>query len=345
MWIVAVINFFIKGVIRIILLTNVVECSIRQDLISFVDINKILAIVGPTGIGKTQVAIAIAKKIEGEIIGLDSRQIYKNMTIGTAQPTQKELREIPHHLIAIKNPNESLSAGEYRRMALEQITDILDKDRKPILCGGAGLYLEALINGLFEGSTANIDIRKKLNAEYDQNPINMLKKLTSIDPVYAEKIHVNNKKRLVRAMEIIELTGKPPSEHFLAQQSGHSSGFQYCIILLSMDMSQLEARIRKRTQTMLTNGWIEEAAALMKQYKPKDAHPLDSIGYRQIYQYLEGKYTLDELENEIVLRTRQYAKRQLTWFRNRSHPIEIDTTIFNNINAISDEIIGRWRSF
>ncbi|MCH7613404.1 MAG: tRNA (adenosine(37)-N6)-dimethylallyltransferase MiaA [Candidatus Marinimicrobia bacterium] len=320
----------------------------------------ILTIVGPTAVGKTSVAIAVAKKINGEIIGLDSRQIYKGMAVGTAQPSAEEMEAIPHHLVAIREPNEIISAGEYAVLVEEIMSEIRGRGKEPILCGGAGLYLEALTKGIFDDSTTDLKIRERLSKEYDKNPEGLLKKLQEIDPEYAEKVHINNKKRLVRALEIFEITGKSPTEHFNNQPRSATTGRQsqhdgqvipprragnqpFCVILLFMVKQDLEGRIRTRTKKMLEIGWIEETKALRKKYSVEEAHALDSIGYRQICQYLDGEYTLEELEEEMVVRTRQYAKRQLTWFRNRSNPIEIDINQFKNIGSLSDEIIHIWK--
>ncbi len=307
--------------------------------------NKILAIVGPTAVGKTSAAIAVAKKIHGEIIGLDSRQIYKGMTIGTAQPSAEEMETVSHHLVAIRNPNEIISAGEYASCVEEIMSEIRGRGKEPILCGGAGLYLEALTKGIFNDSTTDLKIRERLSLEYDLDPDGLLKKLQEIDPEYAEKVHLNNKKRMVRALEIFEITGKPPTQHFASQRhhGEQSTGIPFCVILLSMDRQDLEERIRTRTKKMLANGWIEETKALREKYSVEEAHALDSIGYRQIFQYLEGEYTLEDLEEEIVVRTRQYAKRQLTWFRNKSNPIEINVKQFKNVDSLSEEIIHIWK--
>ncbi|HDY76062.1 MAG TPA: tRNA (adenosine(37)-N6)-dimethylallyltransferase MiaA [Candidatus Marinimicrobia bacterium] len=303
-----------------------------------------LAIVGPTAVGKTSAAIAVAKKINGEIIGLDSRQIYKGMTIGTAQPSAEEMEAVPHHLIAIRVPNESISAGVYAQMVEEKIGDIRKRKRNPILCGGAGLYLEALTKGIFNDSTTDLKIRERLSQEYDMDRDGVLKKLQEIDPEYAEKVHINNKKRLIRALEIYEITGKPPTIHFAAQSIlPPAINHTFCVILLSMDKQYLEERIRGRTKKMLANGWIEETKILRDRFSVEEAHALDSIGYRQICQYLDGEYTLEGLEEEIVVRTRQYAKRQLTWFRNRSNPVEIDMKQFVDNDSIADEIISIWK--
>ncbi len=305
----------------------------------------ILAIVGPTAVGKTSVAIAVAQKINGEIIGLDSRQIYKGMPIGTAQPSAEELDAIPHHLIAVREQNEMISAGDYADLVNDAMEDIKNRGKEPILCGGAGLYLDALTNGIFEESVTDYEIRERLSKEYDKNPSPLLKKLKQIDPEYADIVHINNKKRLVRALEIFEITGKPPTAHFSNQSRYNQQEINpsFCTILLSMDRKLLEDRIRERTKMMLDNGWIEETKVLHEKFSVEKAHALDSIGYRQICQYLDGEFTLEELEEEIVIRTRQYAKRQLTWFRNRENPVEIDIEKFERVDSIADEIISVWK--
>ena len=304
-----------------------------------------LAIVGPTSVGKTDVAIAVAKKINGEIIGLDSRQLYRGMPIGTAQPSAGELELIPHHLIAIREPHEIVSAGEYSTLVEECMAEIRMRGKEPIICGGAGLYLEALTKGIFADSAADLKIRERLNEEYDQDPAALLKKLQDIDSEYGRIVHINNKKRLVRALEIFEITGKSPTEHFNSQTINPPTNHHFCVILLSMDKQDLEIRICNRTKKMLANNWIEETKALRDKSSVGEVHALDSIGYRQICQYLVGEYTLEEVEEEIILRTRQYAKRQLTWFRNRSNSIEIDVKQFESVHNIADEIITIWKKY
>ena len=308
-------------------------------------VKPILAIVGPTAVGKTSVAIAVAQKVKGEIIGLDSRQLYRGMPIGTAQPSAGELEMIPHHLIAIREPHEIVSAGEYSTLVKECIAEIRMRGKEPIICGGASLYLEALTKGIFEDSTADLKIREKLNEEYDQDPAALLKKLQGIDSEYGHIVHINNKKRLVRAMEIFEITGKSPTKHFNSQTINPSTNHHFCVILLSMDKQDLETRICNRTKKMLANSWIEETKALLEKYSEGEVHALDSIGYHQICKYLVGEYTLEEVEEEIILRTRQYAKRQLTWFRNRSNPIEIDVEQFESVHNIADEIFTIWKKY
>jgi tRNA dimethylallyltransferase len=177
----------------------------------------ILAIVGSTAVGKTYIAVDIAKEFNGEIIGLDSRQIYKGMAIGTAQPTEEEMDGIRHHLMGIREPSEPVSAGEYAKLVKEKIEEIRSAGNSPIICGGAGLYYRALTKGIFEGSISDLLTRERLEKKYEENPEDLLHRLRSIDPEYGEIVHINNKKRLIRALEIYETTGKTPSDHFKLQ--------------------------------------------------------------------------------------------------------------------------------
>ena len=179
----------------------------------------IITIIGPTAIGKTSISIKLAEMINGEIIGLDSRQIYKGMPIGTAQPTKKEQNMIPHHLIGIKDPNKIISSGVYADLVIKTVSEIKDRKKEPIICGGAGLYYRAISRGIFSGSKTDLKVRSILNNEYKKlGPEHMFSKLEQIDPAYSKKVHINNKKRLIRALEIYKTTGRTPSEHFNMQR-------------------------------------------------------------------------------------------------------------------------------
>ena len=180
--------------------------------------NKILTIIGPTASGKTSLSIEIAKLVNGEIIGLDSRQIYKFMKIGTAQPSSDDLERVPHHLIGVRDPKYTISAGQYTEMVKNKILEINSRNKVPIICGGSGLYFRSLYFGLFNKSKSDKEIRKKLEKAYDKHPEALLKRLKKIDLEYSEIVHINNKKRLVRALEIFEITGKGPSYHFKNQK-------------------------------------------------------------------------------------------------------------------------------
>ena len=243
----------------------------------------VLAIVGPTAIGKTTVAIDVAKKVNGEVIGLDSRQIYKGMAIGTAQPTIEELAAVPHHLIGVKDPDLPISAGKYEKLVLNLVKDISERGKEPVICGGAGLYYRAITKGIFSESKTDLDVREKLIQEYEEaGPEGLLNRLLELDPEYAVKVHPNNKKRLIRALEIYTVTGKPPSEHFNRQAKSGTPTLDFFTVLLTLDRKELDKRIEKRTARMLDSGWIEETKMLRKGNVAIGMHPMDSIGYRQI---------------------------------------------------------------
>ena len=298
----------------------------------------VLAIVGPTAIGKTTVAIDVANKVNGEIIGLDSRQIYKGMAVGTAQPTIEELAAAPHHLIGVKDPDSPISAGKYAKLVLNLVKDISERGKEPIMCGGAGLYYRAITKGIFSESETDLDVREKLIQEYEETgPDGLLNRLQELDPEYAVKVHPNNKKRLIRALEIYTVTGKPPSEHFNRQEKLGTPKLNLFTVLLTIDRKELDKRIAKRTAKMLNSGWIEETKMLRKGNDPIAMHPMDSIGYRQITAFLDGKLNKEELVAKIILRTCQYARRQLQWFRQENIDLTIDIGIAPD--KIADHIV------
>ena len=221
--------------------------------------NSILTIVGPTASGKTAISVEIAKHLGGEVVGLDSRQIYSEMSLGTAQPSIEEQSGIPHHLYGIKSPNETVAAGAYAYMVMDKVKDIESRGKIPLICGGAGLYYRALVNGIFVDSKMDQVIRNRLENEYDKNgPDGMMTRLQDADPEYAEEVHPNNKKRLVRALEIIEVTGKPPSHHFEEQKIFEPPKLNLFTVFLDWDRAILQDRIAKRTKEMLESGWVNE---------------------------------------------------------------------------------------
>jgi len=297
-------------------------------------LDKVFAISGPTSSGKTNLAIKLAQNIDGEVIGVDSRQIYKSIPIGTAQPSKKELDAIPHHLIGIKDLNEPISAGEYAKLVDEKIYEIIDRKKVPILCGGTGLYFKALFEGIFSESKTDLDIRKRLEKEYDIDKEVLYKKLESIDPNYALKVHINNKKRLIRALELYETTGKNMSDNFSSENEKSDFHDRFFTVYLKMSRPILQKRIVKRTNYMLENGLIEEVKNIID--KGYDVSQLDYIGFDEIASYLIANMSLQEACEKIIIRTRQYAKRQLKWFDAQRFDIVIDA---DNIN--SDDMVDK----
>jgi tRNA dimethylallyltransferase len=298
-------------------------------------LRKIFSIFGPTGIGKSSLSIKLAKKINGEIIGVDSRQIYDGISIGTAQPSKKQLDEIPHHLIGFKKLNEKISSGEYLQLIDSKIEDIFSRGKSPILCGGTGLYFKSLIEGIFEGSHTNIEIRKKLEADYKKDKVKLYNKLKKIDPKYSEKVHINNKKRLVRALEIFETTGIPLSENFSLSARKSNYVENYFFIYLNANNSFLHPRIKKRLIEMFDNGMIKEVEFIVNEHI--DISHIDYIGFREIKEYLENKISIDEAMEKIFIRTRQYAKRQNKWFSSNKYDLSFSIEK-NTSNDIVDKL-------
>lgn len=273
----------------------------------------IIAIVGPTASGKSSVAIALAKKLGAEIISFDSLQIYKYLNIGTAKPKKAELRQARHHLISIRKPDEEFNAGMFARLAGEKIKQLEKQGKNIILAGGTGLYLKALLEGLSEAPPKDQQLRARMAAQAEKYGKNYVyKKLCKIDPIAAARIHPNNVERVIRALEIYYQTGKPFSQW---QQETSAPRYQARIIGLSRNRQKLYARINQRVEEMFHRGLVREVRSLLKKgYGPK-LKPMQSLGYRQVCQYLEGKLTLPEAIYQTKLDTRHYAKRQLSWFR------------------------------
>ena len=278
---------------------------------------KVLTIVGSTASGKTTLAIEIAKRINGEIISLDSRQVFKGMAIGTAQPTKKQMDTVKHHLIGCLEPDEFISSGKYASLIKEKINDIISQNKNPIICGGSGLYYRAIQKGIFEGSISNLKIRKKLELQYAKNPELLFNKLKSIDKKYSKIVHINNRQRLIRALEIYECTGKSPSEHFQTQYVDPAKTVRLYTIFLKWERTSLNKRIKERTKDMLRNGWIDEVENLLELQtnQKKVFSSLNSIGYKHIKRFLKNNISEKEMFEIIYIRTRQLARRQEKWFK------------------------------
>ena len=297
---------------------------------------KIFSIFGPTGIGKSSLAIELAKKIDGEIIGVDSRQIYNGIPIGTAQPDSSQLNEVPHHLIGFKKLNEKISAGEYIELIDNKIDKIIQNNKSPILCGGTGLYFKSLKDGIFEGSHTNEDIRSRLEKEYEIDKEKLFRSLQKIDPDYSNKVHINNKKRLIRALEVFETTGKPMSENFDASSKNSRYANDFYFVYLKMHNDLLHPRILKRIKYMIDDGMIDEVEEII-QRKINISH-IDYIGFKEISSFLNKEISINEAIENIFVRTRQYAKRQKKWFNVNAYDISFDLHKISK-NDIVDKLI------
>lgn len=278
---------------------------------------KVLLIMGPTAAGKTELALKLARELQGEIVSVDSGMVYRGMDIGTAKPCPKVRAEIPHHLIDILDPSESYSAGRFRSDALALIPEIAARGRLPILVGGTMLYFHALLYGMAPLPRADPQLRREIDAEaaYLGWPA-LHKRLAILDPEAASRIHPNDSQRIQRALEVYRLTGQPLSAWW-RQSPLEDLPFQPLKLVVSpSDRSLLHRRIEARFQTMVAQGLVEEVRRL---YQRADLHPdlpsIRSVGYRQVWGFLAGEYAWEVTIQKAVCATRQLAKRQLTWLR------------------------------
>ncbi len=275
----------------------------------------LVAIVGPTASGKSALGLWLAEQFGGEVLACDSTQLYRGFDIGTAKPGIAERRAIPHHLIDSLAPNEAATAGGYRERALVVLEDLRGRNRLPILTVGTGLYLRALLEGLAEVPQRSEELRERLRASAEEHGPGYLHRLLArLDPETAGKIAPADEQKLIRAIEVCVLTRRPVSE---VHRMGRTplAGWRALKIGLTPPREELYERIHARTDAMLAQGWMEEVRGLMESGLPENAKPFDFIGYRELREVSRGKKELEEARVAIQQSTRQYAKRQLTWFR------------------------------
>lgn len=277
---------------------------------------KVIVIVGPTAVGKTELSINIAKRINGAIISGDSMQVYKGMDVGTAKVTEEEMQGIPHYMIDIKEPHESFSVADFKQYVQTYIDQITLNGQIPIIVGGSGLYIQAaLYNYNFAESRRDEAFTKKLEELIDSKGIEPLyKRLMQIDPEQAKRIHPNNHRRVVRALEIYEITGKTMTE--LEAEQSHEALYDPIFIGLEMDRPLLYKRINDRVDRMLEDGLLEEVRDVY-QKGLKDAQAMKAIGYKEFIPYFEGKQSLERSIELLKRNSRRFAKRQYTWFKNK----------------------------
>ncbi len=271
----------------------------------------LICVVGPTAIGKTAMAIEIANAFSAEILSADSRQCYKEMSIGTAVPTEAELQAAPHHFIQHKSIFEEYSVGDFEREAIDFLDNYFGTHKVAVMVGGSGLYVDAVVKGLDVFPEVPSEIRAQLNSELCEKGIEKLQQeLWLADPVYFKKVDINNPHRLIRALEICRATGKPYSS-FL-NKGAIKRNFETLFIGLTAERETVYNRINFRVDNMISSGLIEEAKAL---FPHKDKNALQTVGYRELFEYFEGNFTLDQAISEIKKNTRRFAKRQNTWFK------------------------------
>jgi tRNA dimethylallyltransferase len=277
---------------------------------------KLLVIIGPTAVGKTKLSIEMANRYHGEIISGDSMQIYRGMDIGTAKIKPDEMEGVPHHLINIRDPDESFSVAEFQQLVRAKITEIAQKGKLPIIVGGTGLYIQSVIYDYqFSDAAADEEFRLKLEEKAkDIGNDALYQELKELDPESAEQIHPNNVRRVIRALEIYHCTGKTMSEY--QKEQTPDLLYQTALVGLTMEREMLYNRINERVDIMMEEGLLEEVKGLFEKGL-RDCQSIQAIGYKEIYEYLDGRITLDDAVEILKQNSRRYAKRQLTWFRNK----------------------------
>lgn len=296
----------------------------------------LLVILGPTGIGKSHLAIKVAERLSGEIISGDSMQVYRGMDIGTAKVSAEEQKAIPHHLIDIRDPKEEYSVVDFCQEAKQKIEEIIKRNKVPIIAGGTGLYLQALLEGYdFSDAPEDKDFRDRLFLVEEENPGELYRELEEKDPETALKIEPHNIRRVIRALENIKHGTK------LSNQKKEQWVNSSWVIGLRTDREKLYHRINQRVETMINEGWIEECEKLLSAFSLSDT-ALQAIGYREIFDGLKKGLEPMELIERIQQRTRQFAKRQLTWYRRMEYIAWIDVDEKTDWNLIADEICREW---
>lgn len=278
---------------------------------------KIICVAGPTACGKTKLGILLAQKHNGEVVSVDSMQIYRGMTIGTAAPTEEEMEGVPHHMIAVADPGEQWSAARYAKAAIPVVDDILSRGKLPILVGGTGLWMDAVIQGrTFAGGCAGGKIRAELQSRLEAEGIGpILEELRKVDPEAAERLHPADEKRILRALEVYLETGKTITAHNEETKKIPPRYDAVWIGLQFADREDMKALINKRVDLMVEQGLLDEVKKLLESGLDRKSTALQAIGYKEFLGVLEGTATVEEALEEVKLRSRQYAKRQLTWLR------------------------------
>lgn len=303
----------------------------------------VLVLVGPTCSGKSSVGFLLAKELNGEIISADSRQIYKYLDIGTAKPPLEERKKVKHHFIDEVLPEHEFNAGEFSIQARQRIDNIFESCKQPLVVGGSGLYIRALIDGFFEAPSADSEIRDELyQVLHKKGALYLLEELRKVDSLAASRMLPSNLHRIIRALEVYRVTGTPISE---LQKKNIPPDFKPVLIGLQWERSKLYERINQRVDWMLNNGLLNEVKSLVEKGYSTKITSLRTVGYQEVFQFFDGKIDFEVMVELIKRNSRRYAKRQLTWFRQdeRIKWFEMSTEV--NLNQISNEIIRYFSKF
>jgi tRNA dimethylallyltransferase len=304
-----------------------------------VDVKSVVVLVGPTASGKTRISIELAKSLNGEIVSADSMQVYKYMDIGTAKPDKDEMSGIKHHMIDEIYPDEEFSVAKYQQRALKAIEDIIKEDKIPIVTGGTGLYINSLIYNIsFSETVCDWDLRESLKKEALEKGNEFLhNRLKEIDPKAAQRIHLNDLKRIIRALEVYQITEKPISHHIDVSRENPPK-FNYILLGLRMERERLYERINKRVDNMLKNGLIDEVKKLIEMGYDKNTFAMQGLGYKEVISHLKGEISIDEMVYLLKRDTRHYAKRQITWFKRNENIFLLDVDEITSASEVAKKI-------
>ncbi len=301
---------------------------------------RLWVIVGPTAVGKTEVAQEAARRLKGEIISADSMQVYRCMNTGTSKPPAQFLKEIPHHLIDIVEPTEVFDAVRYRTVAIEAIDEILSRGSRPIVVGGSGLYIKVLLEGIFDGPSADSLLRERLYQEAAASgPRALHQRLQEVDPESAAVIHANDVRKMIRALEVYYQSGELIS-HLKPARESLEQRFQIRVVGLNRPRAVLYRRIDERVDQMFAQGLLEECRRLMD--LPLSQTARQALGYKEVFRHLRGEISLEEAIRLVKQNTRHYAKRQLTWFRREPRAEWIEINQEDSVKKIAEEVIRRF---
>lgn len=303
----------------------------------------LLVICGPTAVGKTALSLELAREFRGEILSGDSMQVYRRMDIGTAKATVEERRRVPHHLIDLVEPDSPFSVDEFQRLARQTITAIQSRGHLPMLVGGTGLYIQAVTHGYsLRGVKEDPDFRRSMEQFAEERGNEALhRRLAAVDPEAAQRLHPNDRRRMIRALEIHRATGRPLSE---VQQQGDSP-YRVCWIGLTMPRDLLYDRVNHRVDAMMEQGLLEEVKALREGGVPRDAVSMQALGYKELWMALEGEVTLAEAVEMVKRRTRKFAKRQLSWFSRLKEIHWFDCTREGSAQEIRSLVAGNFPQY
>ncbi len=300
---------------------------------------KIVACVGPTASGKSALALEIAQRLPVEIISADSRQVYRMLDIGTAKPTSDELRGVPHHFINHRNPDQNFNAGDFQSEGRIVIEQILSRNKLPLIVGGTGLYVQAIVDGFFDLPDFSGDVRKKMEHRLiEEGKEALFKELQSVDPVSAQSMDSTKHRRVIRALEVFYETGTPIS--VLHRQHTRTVLYDARMFALRWSRSRLYERINERVDTMIASGFLEEVQKLLEMGYDDRLQSLQTVGYKEAFAYLRGEMSKERMIDLMKQNTRRFAKRQLTWFNRDKRIVWIDISDSKKLSEIADTVIS-----